>query len=365
MSKIVIDLSKYNPINDYTKVANSIDGAIIRCGYRGLSNGKLTEDPLFKKHATSLAALKVPIGVYFFTTAINENEAAEEAAYTYSLIKKYNLTMSFPVFIDSEMSNASKTGRSDKLSKNMRTTVIDIFCKKIQLLGYTAGIYASDSWYVSQLNFEVCKQYKLWVAKYSNNPPKYVSGYCGWQYTSNGSIPGIPGRVDVSHWYDSIGYSNNQTPNNNTNPYVTPTSNLKEGNKGQGVYWLQYELNKVGYKISIDGEFGPLTKEAVISYQESRGLEPDGIVGSITRNALINNKKPVQSDTSTGAKVILANVPLYSSSLSNDPKREISGEYYIWNEDVKNGKIRICKSPDDIKNIFKVVGWVSISDLSR
>jgi GH25 family lysozyme M1 (1,4-beta-N-acetylmuramidase) len=376
MSLLVLDISKYNPIQDYKKAASAVDGVIIRCGYRGMSTGKLTEDPMFAVHVQIFKAAGTKIGVYFFTTAINENEGAEEAAFVYSLIQKYNIDISFPVFIDSEMSNKDHSGRSDKLSKSERTIAVDAFCKKIQLLGYTAGIYASDSWFNSMLDSNMWKQYKLWVAKYSSSTPKYVHNYTGWQYTSNGSIPGINKRVDLSYWYESIGSSNNKANTANNNPYLQPTSSLKRGSKGQGVYWLQYELSKIGYNISVDGDFGPNTEVAVKDYQKSRGLKVDGIVGSITRNALINklpNKvKPVKEDTNisttdkfaTGSKITLDNTSLYSSSASNSPKRNnISGDYYIWSSDIKNNKIRICKDPKDKGNIIKVVGWVDISEI--
>ena len=368
MSTIVLDISKYNPINDYAKAAKSVAGVIIRCGYRGMSNGKLTEDPLFATHVKNFQAAGAKIGVYFFTTAISEDEAAEEAVFTHSLIQKYNIQTSFPVFVDSEMASAKKTGRSDNLSKSRRTAYLDAYCKKIQLLGYTAGIYSSDAWYHSMVDFNVLKQYKIWCARYSSKPPQYISGYCGWQFTSNGSIPGIPARVDLSYWYESIGSSNNKANTNKNNPYIQPTTLLRQGSKGQGVYWLQYELKKLGYNIAIDGDFGPKTKAAVVEYQTSRGLEPDGDVGSITRNALINKlpakvvpQKAIVIDT--GVKVSLNNIPLYSNSLTNTPKRNITGEYYIWSKDIRNDKIRICKSPEDTSNVFKVVGWVNVSDI--
>lgn len=71
------------------------------------------------------------------------------------------------------------------------------------------------------------------------------------------------------------------------NPYTAPTKALAKGNRGEGVRWLQWELNDRGFSCSIDGSFGPGTKEALMAYQVSAGLVPDGSCGPATRRALM------------------------------------------------------------------------------
>lgn len=71
-----------------------------------------------------------------------------------------------------------------------------------------------------------------------------------------------------------------------TNPYRLTATLLKRGAKGENVKWLQYELNKAGMKISVDGDFGPNTETAVRNYQVIKGLSVDGIVGAKTIQAL-------------------------------------------------------------------------------
>lgn len=73
------------------------------------------------------------------------------------------------------------------------------------------------------------------------------------------------------------------------NPYIEPTTTLKSGSKGEGVKWLQWELNQSGAKLTIDGSFGPATLEAVKKYQSSHNLEVDGKVGPATRKSLKAN----------------------------------------------------------------------------
>lgn len=72
-----------------------------------------------------------------------------------------------------------------------------------------------------------------------------------------------------------------------TSTYSEPVNVLiRKGTYGIGVKWVQDMLNHNGYNLSVDGVFGPLTYNAIINFQTSKGLEVDGIVGSQTRTAL-------------------------------------------------------------------------------
>ena len=74
-----------------------------------------------------------------------------------------------------------------------------------------------------------------------------------------------------------------------SSPYDEPYTLVKKGSTGTSVKWVQDMLNHNGYSLTVDGAFGTNTHNAVISFQKSKGLSPDGIVGSATRNALKNN----------------------------------------------------------------------------
>jgi peptidoglycan hydrolase-like protein with peptidoglycan-binding domain len=62
---------------------------------------------------------------------------------------------------------------------------------------------------------------------------------------------------------------------------------VKYGDSGRNVYTVQYLLRYRGYSLAVDGDFGPTTKSKVKSFQASRGLSADGIVGDNTWEKLI------------------------------------------------------------------------------
>ena len=77
------------------------------------------------------------------------------------------------------------------------------------------------------------------------------------------------------------------------NPYPMPTSLISFGTQGSGVCWLQYELNEAGASLQTDGDFGKLTKQALLDFQKAVGIEADSVCGAITRQKLIENKSKV------------------------------------------------------------------------
>lgn len=193
-----IDVSKWNGSIDWNAVKNSgISFVIIRCGYRGSSTGVLVEDPTFRRNIQGATAAGLKVGVYFFTQAINEVEAVEEASMVISLIKGYGI--SYPVFIDTEQAN----GRADGLDRATRTAVCRAFCETIRNAGYSAGVYASKSWYNDNLNYGSLSGYRIWLAQYRSEPT-FGNRYDMWQYTDKGTVNGISGKVDMNISY--LGY---------------------------------------------------------------------------------------------------------------------------------------------------------------
>ena len=191
-----IDVSKWNGNIDWSAVKNSgINFVIIRCGYRGSSAGALIEDPTFKRNIQGAQNAGIRVGVYFFTQAVNEVEAVEEASMVINLIKGYNI--SYPVYLDVEASH----GRGDGISAAQRTANIKAFCGTIQNAGYKAGVYANKTWFTSYINTSQITNYKIWLAQYAEAVTYSASRYDMWQYTSKGRVTGINGNVDLNICY--------------------------------------------------------------------------------------------------------------------------------------------------------------------
>ena len=190
-----IDVSTWNGNIDWNKVKNSgVSYVIIRTGFRGSTQGSLVEDNKFRQNIQGATNAGLKVGVYFFSQAVNEVEAVEEASMVLSQVKGYKLT--YPVFIDVEPSG----GRADKLSSGERTKVINAFCQTIQNGGLRAGVYANKTWLNQKMNVSALSGYKIWLAQY-NSTVTYGGRYDMWQYSDKGSVAGINGKVDMNLSY--------------------------------------------------------------------------------------------------------------------------------------------------------------------
>ena len=215
----IIDLSQFNGVITWGTLAKNCDGAILRAGYRGYGSGTLVTDNRFKNSLANATSAGIPLGVYFVTQAITEQEAVKEAEYTLNLIK--GVKLSYPIFIDTENGSPRGAGRADrgKLTRAQRTAIIRAFCNTIKAAGYKAGVYASESWFKECLDLAELKDVYLWVAKYSTKEPSIK--WDAWQYTSAGNVNGVAGNVDISN------FKTVSTPTITPTPTPTPTPTKK------------------------------------------------------------------------------------------------------------------------------------------
>lgn len=199
-SSFGIDVSAYQGDIDWAKVKESgVEFAIIRAGYRGSKTGVLVEDTHFRKNLQGAREAGIQVGVYFFTQAVSEMEAVEEASMIVSLLE--NSKIDYPIFIDTE--GAGGNGRADLLDATTRTAVCKAFCKTIDSAGYHGGVYASRSWYYRNLNASELEEFVIWDAEYVGSP-QYTGKFDMWQYSSSGLIDGINTRVDLDVSYIEI-----------------------------------------------------------------------------------------------------------------------------------------------------------------
>ena len=190
-------MSYYQGKIDWKKVKKSgIDFAIIRLGYRGYLNGTLKLDTRFKYNIEEALEAGVDVGVYFFTQALTVEEAIEEAKFCVKHVRKYKLE--YPIVIDTEAINNEKArSHVNELNVEELTLVCKAFCETVNDYGYDSSIYASKSWFLGKLNIEELEGCNKWLAHYTK-VTDYMYDYYMWQYTSDGRVPGIKGRVDMN-----------------------------------------------------------------------------------------------------------------------------------------------------------------------
>ncbi len=248
MSKPIIDLSKYNTITNWAKVAQEVSGVILRCGYRGYTSGKITKDPKFEAFAKNCKAKGIPFAVYFMSQAITAAEGEEEAVFAVECANNTGATLPL-VIIDSEDGDGTaRVVRADGLSRRQRTDIAKAFCEKVAELGRKGGIYASEYWFKENLHIDEIMNYFIWCAKYGKNNGKQGSKPNTekvdlWQFTSMGKVKGISGNVDMSVAYVDLGISNLQPARPVQEPSSKPTFEVGKNYKLQANMYVRNNPN--------------------------------------------------------------------------------------------------------------------------
>ncbi len=200
---IGVDVSTWQGSIDWAKVkAAGVDFAILRLGFRGYGSGALVLDNTFQQNIRGATAAGLKVGVYFFTQAINEREAVEEASMCLQYVSGYSLA--YPIAIDIEDAGSS-TARTNSLTTEQRTKICIAFCETIRNSGYKACVYANKNWFETKLYASQLSQYIIWLAHYTTaTSSSYGGRYDIWQHTSTGKVNGISGNTDMNISY--LGY---------------------------------------------------------------------------------------------------------------------------------------------------------------
>ena len=198
----VIDISQFNNVTNWAKVKATKLPVIIRIGYRGSKTGIITYDPRYKEYRKACEENNIEHGFYFFPCSITDSEAHEEALFIKNEVLNSKIKM--PVFLDSEVVQRDKSGRSDKLSQAKRTRMLKIICDDLLSWGIPCGIYASRSWLYNNIDMTEIPADAVkntWVAEYGVTMTKYKEYFVMWQYSSKETVNGISGNVDMSNQY--------------------------------------------------------------------------------------------------------------------------------------------------------------------
>lgn len=201
-----IDVSSHQGEIDWNAVKSSgVEFALVRAGYGDKADTRFTENIKYAQR------VGIKVGVYWFSYALNEAEAKEEASYCYNTIKPYKLDL--PVFYDFEYDTERYAEQNGvEYNKNTRTVIIKTFCGSMEALGYHCGIYLNPDYIKHRVNFDELKAYPLWLATWLDNkgganfsvPADEVVSTYGkpfmWQF-GQGYVLGIEGDVDLNYGY--------------------------------------------------------------------------------------------------------------------------------------------------------------------
>ena len=193
-ARLGIDVSSHQQEIDWQRVkAAGVEFAILRAGFRGYGEGSLIEDERFRDNLIGAKEAGLDVGVYFFSQAVSEQEAVEEAEFVLSLLG--GETISLPIFFDWEEigENGSRT------AGNVSGLVGDCalaFCRRIEEAGYTAGVYFNQRYGYTIMQLEQLRSFTFWLAEY-RDAPSFLYDFQVWQYTGEGKVDGIETVVDL------------------------------------------------------------------------------------------------------------------------------------------------------------------------
>ena len=189
-----IDVSSNQDVIDWDAVkAAGVEYAIMRAGYRTYGSGVIKTDELCYWNLKQAKKAGIKVGVYFFSQAINTEEAEEEAQFVLDLI--HHTELDLPIYYDTEEINYD-SARTDSLTGEELTANALAFCAYIEEAGYTPGIYGNQMWLCNKLNLLELQKYDIWLAKYAEelNYPYEIQA---WQFSSEGRVDGINTAVDL------------------------------------------------------------------------------------------------------------------------------------------------------------------------
>ena len=336
----IIDVSAHNGVIDWQKVRGNVEAAVIRLGYRGYSKGTLAYDTRYKENRAACEQWGIPFSLYFFPCSITDEEAMEEADFIIRECAGMNFIL--PVFLDSEIAETKfGSGRADNLSRADRTRFLKIICDRLQAAGIPAGIYASKSWFTYQLDLSQLP-FSIWVAQWADKLT-FSGKYVLWQYTSEGTVPGITVNVDLSRRpaADRIAGETNQE----SKEEEQDTGSIEQETVAAEQRTVTASVLNIRAEPSTDSaDLGDLIKGSVITVDEIR----DGFAhfeGWVSANYLSSSANEQQSG---GVNVV-------EYSLKADGDKQLSENFKVNEFRCKDGSDRILIDVSFVQNKLQAI----------
>ena len=195
VSYLGVDLSKYQKKVDFAAIQREgIDYCMLRVGSRGYETGNIQEDEKFQEYIAGAEAVGMPVGLYFFSQAVTEEEAIEEANFVISKIGEHKIT--YPIAYDMEFIE-NDNSRIETLTKTEKSNIALAFLNRIEEAGYVGMLYGNKEWLLKRIELHRFEDYDIWLAQ-EDDIPDYPYMYSMWQYSRQGEVYGIDGYVDLN-----------------------------------------------------------------------------------------------------------------------------------------------------------------------
>lgn len=197
ISQIGVNVSKHNSALNFKSMKSAgIDYVMIRLGARGYSTGQITLDDNFVENIEAAIEAGLDIGIYFYSQAINQEEATQEANFVIQNLEPYRASINYPIAFDME-NVANDRARIDGLSRDDKTTITTTFLSGIQAAGYVPMIYGNKEWLIKNVDLTKLQDYDVWLSE-DENIPDYPYLYTMWQYTTTGTVNGVTGDAGLN-----------------------------------------------------------------------------------------------------------------------------------------------------------------------
>lgn len=195
VSYVGVDISESQKYIDFVKVKKAgIDFCMIRAGARGYGSGQLITDEYFDENIKRATDAGLEVGVYFFSQAVSEEEAVEEANRVLEQLGEYKIT--YPIVFDMELI-PNDTSRIESLTRAQKTSIAKAFLDTIAAAGYKGMIYGNKKWLIQEIDLSKLTAYDTWLSQ-QGDMPDYPYRFGMWQYSFGGSVEGIVGKVNLN-----------------------------------------------------------------------------------------------------------------------------------------------------------------------
>lgn len=197
ISKVGVNISKHSGAVNFKSIKSAgIDYVMLRLGARGYSTGQISLDDNFVENIEAAIEAGLDIGIYFYSQAISQEEATQEANFVIQNVEPYKAHINYPIAFDMEIVNNDRA-RIDGLSRDDKTTIATTFLSGVQAAGYIPMIYGNKEWLIKNIDLTKVQDYDVWLSD-DADIPDYPYLFTMWQYTNTGVLNGVTGDASLN-----------------------------------------------------------------------------------------------------------------------------------------------------------------------